>query len=106
MRGRVSTGTAAEAYEDLHVRSAGALAAALVGRQSEPLPSLAVLAEASDAAWDRARTEPDAHAPTWTRYRVEPYEVEFFQGDARRRHIRLRYTRTGADGWDRELLWP
>ncbi len=106
VRGHVSTGTPQEAYEDLHVRSTGALAAALVGRQSEPLPSPAVLAEASEAAWERARAEPDAHAPTWTRYRVEPYEVEFFQGDARRRHVRLRYSRNGAGGWATELLWP
>jgi pyridoxamine 5'-phosphate oxidase len=36
---------------------------------------------------------------------VEPREVEFFQGDDRRRHVRLRYRRDGA-GWTRELLWP
>ena len=33
----------------------------------------------------------------------------FFQGDARRRHVRLRYRRAaggGSDAWDRELLWP
>jgi pyridoxamine 5'-phosphate oxidase len=36
---------------------------------------------------------------------VEPDEVEFFQGDARRRHVRLNYRREG-DGWVTELLWP
>ncbi|TXS76671.1 oxidase, partial [Streptomyces sp. me109] len=31
----------------------------------------------------------------------------FFQGDARRRHVRLVYRRTGAGtDWRRELLWP
>nr|WP_308222703.1 pyridoxine 5'-phosphate oxidase C-terminal domain-containing protein [Frankia sp. AgPm24] len=32
-------------------------------------------------------------------------EVEFFQGDALRRDVRLRYRREGAT-WTRELLWP
>ncbi|MFE0701537.1 pyridoxal 5'-phosphate synthase [Streptomyces sp. NPDC058872] len=105
VRGHVTTGTPEEAHEDLHARTTGALAAALVGRQSEVLDSTGTLAEASTAAWRRAEAEPDAPAPGWTLYLVEPVEVEFFQGDARRRHVRLRYRRT-ADGWVRELLWP
>ncbi|WP_418957616.1 pyridoxine/pyridoxamine 5'-phosphate oxidase [Streptomyces tritici] len=105
VRGRVVTGTAEEAYADLHARSTGALAAALVGRQSEPLPDLETLAAASEAAWERARLEPDLEPATWTAYVLEPVEAEFFQGDERRRHVRLHYRRT-ADGWTRELLWP
>ncbi|RSS37925.1 pyridoxal 5'-phosphate synthase [Streptomyces sp. WAC08241] len=108
VRGHVATGTPEEAYADLHARTTGALAAALVGRQSEVLDSPDTLAEASAAAWRRAEAEPDAPAPTWTPYTVEPAEVEFFQGDAHRRHVRLRYRRDPAapDGWTRELLWP
>ncbi|MEU8881967.1 pyridoxine/pyridoxamine 5'-phosphate oxidase [Streptomyces hydrogenans] len=108
VRGPVTTASHEEAYADLHARTTGALAAALTGRQSEVLDSPAALAEASEAAWARAEAEPDADAPTWTLYVVEPAEVEFFQGDARRRHLRLRYRRDpgAATGWDRELLWP
>lgn len=106
VRGRVSAGTPEEAYADLHARSTGALAAALVGRQSEALDSLEALATASEAAWARARAEPGADVKTWTLYVVEPYEVEFFQGDTRRRHVRLRYRRTAGAPWVRELLWP
>ncbi|MCH0542876.1 pyridoxal 5'-phosphate synthase [Streptomyces sp. MUM 203J] len=106
LRGPVTTGTPEEAYEDLHVRSTGALAAALVGHQSEPLPSPDALRAASEAAWARAQAEPTAHAPTWTRYVLAPSEAEFFQGDAARRHVRLRYTREETGGWSRELLWP
>ncbi|MFI9115732.1 pyridoxal 5'-phosphate synthase [Streptomyces venezuelae] len=105
VRGHVTTGTPEEAYEDLHARSTGALAAALVGRQSEVLDSPQTLAEAGARAWHRAETEPDAAVPTWTLYLVEPAEVEFFQGDEHRRHLRLRYRRTDR-GWTRELLWP
>ncbi|MFD9609151.1 pyridoxine/pyridoxamine 5'-phosphate oxidase [Streptomyces sp. NPDC004288] len=106
IRGHVTAGTREEAYEDLHARSTGALAAALVGRQSELLDSPRTLASASEAAWTRAEAEPDAPAPSWTLYVVAPAEVEFFQGDERRRHVRLRYRRTTDGDWTRELLWP
>ncbi|GAA2482927.1 pyridoxal 5'-phosphate synthase [Streptomyces gobitricini] len=106
VRGQVVTGTPEEAYADLHARSTGALAAALVGRQSEPLTSVGELERASAAAWERAGAEPDADVETWTLYVLEPYEVEFFQGDARRRHLRLRYRRASDGTWTRDLLWP
>ncbi|MFH8452548.1 pyridoxal 5'-phosphate synthase [Streptomyces fungicidicus] len=105
VRGPVRTAPAEEAQADLHARSTGALAAALTGRQSGPLGSPEELARASEAAWERARREPDAPAPSWTLYRLRADEVEFFQGEARRRHVRLRYRRSGAD-WVRESLWP
>ncbi|SDM92850.1 pyridoxine/pyridoxamine 5'-phosphate oxidase [Streptomyces wuyuanensis] len=107
VRGRVVSGTPEEAYADLHARSTGALAAALVGRQSEVLGSQEELRRASAAAWQRAEADPEASAETWTVYVLVPSEVEFFQGDTRRRHVRLRYRREGdTDGWVRELLWP
>ncbi|WP_344603027.1 pyridoxal 5'-phosphate synthase [Streptomyces glaucus] len=105
LRGPVAAAPPEESRADLGVRSTGALAAALTGRQSEVLGSPGELARASAAAWERARREPDAPVPTWTLYRVRPDEVEFFQGDARRRHVRLAYRRA-RDGWRRDLLWP
>ncbi|MFE9838647.1 pyridoxal 5'-phosphate synthase [Streptomyces sp. NPDC005551] len=105
LRGPVAVAPAQEGQADLHARSTGALAAALVGRQSEVLPSREELERASESAWAHAEREPEAPAPTWTLYRLRPDEVEFFQGDARRRHVRLNYRRT-ADGWLKELLWP
>ncbi|MBA4864901.1 pyridoxamine 5'-phosphate oxidase [Streptomyces sp. PSKA54] len=105
VRGPVTVAPPEESQADLHVRSTGALAAALVGRQSEVLESTEELAQASEAAWERAQREPDAAAPSWTLYRVAPDEVEFFQGDERRRHVRLTYRRTGS-GWVKQLLWP
>ncbi|MFI9625172.1 pyridoxal 5'-phosphate synthase [Streptomyces sp. NPDC052042] len=105
VRGPVIACSPAESLADLHARSTGALASALVGRQSEVLGSYQELNHASDLAWERARAEPGAEVASWTRYVVEPREVEFFQGDAGRRHVRLRYVRR-ADTWDRELLWP
>ncbi|GAA0443150.1 pyridoxal 5'-phosphate synthase [Streptomyces olivaceiscleroticus] len=103
--GAVVAATPEESEADLHRRSPGALAAALVGRQSEVLDSYAELERAAAEAWERARREPDAAVPSWTAYVLRPEEVEFFQGDDRRRHVRLCYRRS-ADGWQRVLLWP
>ncbi|MEW2076393.1 pyridoxal 5'-phosphate synthase [Streptomyces sp. NPDC017966] len=105
VRGPVAAAPAEEAQADLHARSTGALAAALTGRQSAVLGSAQELARASEAAWERARRAPDTPAPSWTLYRLRADEVEFFQGEARRRHVRLRYRR-GTEGWVRESLWP
>lgn len=106
VRGPVSPASATESQADLHARSTGALAAALTGHQSEVLDSLPELTQASEAAWAEARANPDTPVASWTRYRLRPREVEFFQGDAERRHVRLRY-RVGVVGeWRRELLWP
>ncbi|WP_217171385.1 pyridoxal 5'-phosphate synthase [Streptomyces sp. AC512_CC834] len=107
LRGPVAVAPAQEARADLHARSAGALAAALTGRQSSELGSTDELARASEAAWERAGREPDAPVPSWTLYRLRPDEVEFFQGDTRRRHVRLSYRRTEPDDdWQTRLLWP
>ncbi|MEV8568322.1 pyridoxal 5'-phosphate synthase [Streptomyces sp. NPDC051322] len=106
VRGPVVAAPEAEGQADLHARSTGSLAAALTGRMSDVLGSQAELARASAEAWDRAQVHPDLPVPTWTRYVLAPTEVEFFQGDAQRRHVRLRYRRAGGGGWVRELLWP
>ncbi|MFE6595172.1 pyridoxal 5'-phosphate synthase [Streptomyces sp. NPDC057781] len=106
LRGPVAVAPADVAHADLHARSTGALAAALTGRQSADLDSPDELARASEAAWERAGREPDAPVPSWTLYRLLPDEVEFFQGDARRRHVRLAYRRTEEGGWGTRLLWP
>ncbi|GAA2748292.1 pyridoxal 5'-phosphate synthase [Kitasatospora cinereorecta] len=83
-------------------RSPGARAASLVGRQSEPLASAAEY----DAAFEAAlATDPALPVPGHTVYTLHADSVEFWQGDPRRRHVRLRYRR-GADGWDHTLLWP
>jgi pyridoxamine 5'-phosphate oxidase len=106
LRGPVTVAPAEEAQTDLHVRSTGALAAALTGRQSEVLDSLEELARTSQEAWNRATREPKAESPTWTLYRLRPDTVEFFQGDTRRRHVRLTYRREAPENWTRQLLWP
>ncbi|WP_405615288.1 pyridoxal 5'-phosphate synthase [Streptomyces sp. NBC_00076] len=106
VRGPVTAAPSEEGQADLHARSTGALAAALTGRQSEPLTSLDELARTSQDAWERAQREPEAPVSSWTLYRLRPREVEFFQGDERRQHVRLMYRREEAGGWAKGLLWP
>ncbi|MFI0981236.1 pyridoxal 5'-phosphate synthase [Streptomyces sp. NPDC021093] len=105
IEGQVRSGTPEAATADLHARSTGALAAALTGRMSEVLSSTAELRSDSEASWARAQADPTLTAPTWTLYALAATEVEFFQGDARRQHVRLRYRRDG-ERWVRDLLWP
>ncbi|MDX3385469.1 pyridoxal 5'-phosphate synthase [Streptomyces niveiscabiei] len=105
VRGRVTAAPDTESQADLHARSTGALAAALTGRQSQVLPSLDELAAASEEAWERAVRNPEAPSPTWTLYQLAPDAVEFFQGDERRRHVRLEYRRSEGS-WEKALLWP
>jgi pyridoxamine 5'-phosphate oxidase len=105
LRGPVTAAPAADSQGDLHARSTGALAAALTGRQSEVLSSLEELARTSQSSWQQAQQEPHTPVPTWTLYHLHPTTVEFFQGEERRRHVRLNYRRAEG-GWVRELLWP
>ncbi|NQD68589.1 oxidase, partial [Bacillus haikouensis] len=47
---------------------------------------------------------PNIVSPTWTLYRVTASEVEFWQADEERKHIRLKYSNEG-DEWIRTQLW-
>jgi pyridoxamine 5'-phosphate oxidase len=99
-----SAGTQASAADFL-ARPPASRAAALVGRQSEPVDDPADL----DAAFRQSQAAVDADpgliAPGWTLYALSADAVEFWQADQQRRHIRLQYQRT-ADNWTTRRLWP
>jgi pyridoxamine 5'-phosphate oxidase len=79
--------------------------ASWASRQSTVLDDRRALLDALAAAEARFRGE-DVPAPPWVGcYRVEPDEVEFWQGRAGRLHDRLRYRRDG-DGWRVDRLSP
>ena len=90
---------------DFLARSPASRAEALPGRQSEPLDDPAELDEAVRRAQAEIAANPGLVAPAWTLYGLLADDVEFWQADHERRHIRLRYERT-VDGWTRHLLWP
>lgn len=103
--GSAEPATAEESAEDFLARSPGARAETLLGRQSTPLPNTATRDEAVRAAEARIADDPGLVAPGWTLYSLRAHTVEFWQGDAERRHTRVEYRRTDG-GWDRGLLWP
>jgi pyridoxamine 5'-phosphate oxidase len=90
---------------DFRARSPSARAIALIGRQSQELTDVAELAEAHQRANAMVELCPDLTSQSWSLYAVDPVEVEFWQGQTSRCHIRLRYTRAG-NGWKKALLWP
>ncbi len=105
VRGLVGVADPAVSAQDFLARAPGGRAEALVGRQSEPLRDRAELRAALDEAKARVEADPGLVAPAWTRYVVQPNEVQFFQGDAQRQHVRVRY-QSSEHGWERALLWP
>jgi pyridoxamine 5'-phosphate oxidase len=58
-----------------------------------------------EAATQRLADNPGAIAEDHAVYVLTPAEVEFWQGDHQRQHVRLRYRRS-VNGWTTERLWP
>ncbi len=91
--------------EDFLARSLPSRAVALLGRQSQPLGSLAEFDERLATTRRCLDVAPDIYAPCWSVYALAPHHVEFWQGDRDRRHLRLSYAQD-ASGWRRQMLWP
>jgi pyridoxamine 5'-phosphate oxidase len=105
VRGRVLDAGAQRSAADFLARSSGARAEALAGTQSEVLGDTADLEEALNEAGELIEKDPGVVDEEWTLYGLSPDEVEFWQADRERRHVRLRYLlRDGA--WERARLWP
>jgi pyridoxamine 5'-phosphate oxidase len=91
--------------EDFLERGESARAIALIGKQSDVLPSRKVFEEAFRENVERVKNEPNLVDPNWCLYKVTACEVEFWQGDIDRKHTRLLYRRENKN-WVKELLWP
>jgi pyridoxamine 5'-phosphate oxidase len=105
LRGRVERASAVAAARDDHERGDLARAIALIGRQSEELADPSAVAPAVDEA--RARLERDRAltADAWVLWLLDPVQVEFWQAEQGRQHLRLQYARNGG-GWRSRRLWP
>ena len=103
--GTVARLSAEESDAYFATRPRGSQLGAWASQQSRPLPDRGELEErwrALDARWaDAAVPRP----PHWGGYRLEPSEIELWQGRANRLHDRVAYVRA-AGGWERARLQP
>ncbi len=106
LRGRVEAVSLEQAAPEARGLSPAAHIATLVGRQSLPLAGPAEFERAWESAAALRERDPATAAPGHTRYAVLAEEVEFWQGDQHRRHVRLAYRRQDDGGWHHGLRWP
>ncbi|MFS0870332.1 pyridoxal 5'-phosphate synthase [Paenibacillus xylanilyticus] len=91
--------------DDFRKRLAGARAVAMTGHQSQKLESEEVLESSIEAQKERIQRDPDVVSPQWRLYAVNAKEVEFWQGDSERKHVRIQYVLQGGL-WKQYRLWP
>ncbi|MDT0121690.1 pyridoxal 5'-phosphate synthase [Paenibacillus sp. RRE4] len=90
---------------DFRKRKFGARVVAMTERQSQQLIEEEELNRSIEVQKKRLREDPDFAAPHWRLYAVHAEEVEFWQGDTDRKHIRVQYTRQDEQ-WHKNRLWP
>lgn len=95
---------AAESDAYYATRPLGARLSAWASAQSQAVASRQILEAAMEDARRRHGERPP-RPPHWGGYRVEPHEIEFWQGRSDRLHDRLRYRRAGGS-WTIERLSP
>ncbi len=87
------------------VRPRGSQIGAWASLQSTELPDRATLLERYQAAATGFEGGPVPRPDHWGGYRLEPTEIEFWQGQPSRLHDRIRYRKVG-DAWTRVRLSP
>jgi pyridoxamine 5'-phosphate oxidase len=105
IRGRVLDAGAEETARDFLERPAASRAASLPGNQSSELTDPADVARAFAEAAVAVEADPGLVPDHWALFHLVPDEIEFWQSDPHRRHIRLRYELAGGR-WSRRRLWP
>ncbi|WOO78927.1 Pyridoxine/pyridoxamine 5'-phosphate oxidase [Vanrija pseudolonga] len=103
IRGKAVRASAEESAADFATRGAEARALALVGKQSQTVGPEGIEPDII-AARARLDADPATPAPSWSVWRIQPSEVEFWQGEPSRTHLRLLYRRADS-GWVHEQLW-
>jgi len=104
--GRVERLSDEESDAYFATRPRGSQLGAWASQQSRPLPERAELERRWAALDERYAGRTVPRPPHWGGFRVEPDEVEVWQGRANRLHDRFLYTRTEEAGWTHARLAP
>ncbi|MDX6330056.1 MAG: pyridoxamine 5-phosphate oxidase [Streptomycetaceae bacterium] len=106
MAGRVAVQDGDAARRDFLGRGEASRISGFTGRMSEPLAGPDQYETERRRAAGLVADDPQAVPEGHTVYVLRADEAEFFQGDSRGFHVRLRYVREEGGGWTRDLLWP
>ncbi|HKG01588.1 MAG TPA: pyridoxamine 5'-phosphate oxidase [Conexibacter sp.] len=104
--GRVQRLSGEESDAYFATRPRGSQLGAWASEQSRPLPDRSELEQRWAALDERYGGATVPRPPHWGGFRVEPDEVEVWQGRANRLHDRFAYVRTPDGGWTHERLAP
>jgi len=105
IRGRIVDAGADASAQDFLERPPSARAASLASHQSQPLIDRGDLDSALAEAEAAIESDPSLVPDHWSLFQLAPDEVEFWQADPDRRHLRLRYELADQE-WSRQRLWP
>jgi pyridoxamine 5'-phosphate oxidase len=94
-----------EAVAYWNTRPRGHRVSAWASPQSSVVTEAELVSRVAEVEAEFSTTDPPL-PPFWGGYRVEPREVEFWQGRPDRLHDRVRYRPDGRDRWVRERLAP
>jgi pyridoxamine 5'-phosphate oxidase len=106
MCGRVGVLGGEAARRDFLGRGEASRISGFTGRTSAPLAGPEEYESERRRAAGLVAAHPQAVPEGHTVYMLRAEEAEFFQGDSRGLHVRLRYARDAGGGWNRGLLWP
>jgi pyridoxamine 5'-phosphate oxidase len=104
--GRVERLSGEESDAYFATRPRGSQIGAWASAQSRPLPERAELEQHWAALDERYGGGTVPRPPHWGGFRVEPDEIEVWQGRANRLHDRFLYTRTADGDWTHARLAP
>jgi len=104
--GRVARLSAEESDAYFATRPRGSQLGAWASQQSEPLPDRVELEERWAALEQRYAGGVVPRPPHWGGYRLEPDEIEVWQGRANRLHDRFAYVRAADGRWTHTRLQP
>jgi pyridoxamine 5'-phosphate oxidase len=104
--GKTTKTSREESERYFHSRPLGSQLGAWASRQSEAVDARRILDARMAQISERFAGKPVPLPPHWGGFRLEPDQIEFWQGRTNRLHDRFRYTLQGEGGWLLERLSP